>query len=419
MLFIFILLILAILVSLLNLASFAIVRANARVIEESSENTGFYLKYAQKVLAHSEKYLLFIETINFIFVALIGATISCTVFNEVYADKQTGFLIAIILLVFVTAISMYFSQVVKAFALNAPERILFLVSVPLCFFYKFFYLFTVAIRKVVAFSLSKLDLKPVYERELNFEAEDFGVLAERSARAGKLEEDEGELIQGVVKFSDTLVQEVMTPRMDIISVTRDSTIEHAIEVFTKEGVSRLLVVGDELDEVYGILIAKDLIHLIGKSDVSISIRDYIREVHTCNANLNIDDLLEEFKKNAVHFSVVLDEHGGVTGIITLEDVVEEIVGEIFDEHDSPEDEQEVTEVSSKEYIIDGGSLVTDINSEYDFNIPEGEYDTIAGYILSELEEIPEPNAKLTLDNITIEVLKVEANRIVEVRVIRY
>lgn len=418
MLFILILIICSVLFSFFSLLSFAILRSNARVVEEDPHATAFSLNNAQKVLASSERYLLFTNTCNYLIVCIVGAIISCTVFTEQFGSGYQAFIIAVLLFLFSTILSMTLTQLAKAYALNSPERFLFLFSLPLVLFLKVFSPIISLVRKLSSVLLKKLNLRPVFERDVTITAEDFGLLAERSTRAGKLEEDEGDLIQGIVKFSDTLVQEVMTPRMDIISVHIDASIESAIAVFVENGLSRLLVVGDELDEVHGILIAKDLINLIGEDSSDKLIKDYIRNVFSCSTTMQIDDLLEEFQKNATHFAVVIDEHGGVSGVITVEDVIEEIVGDIFDEYDSPEDEQEVTKISSKEYIFDGGTLVDDINADYNFNIPVGEYDTIAGFILSELEEIPEPNAKISLDDITIEVLKVESNRIVEVRIVR-
>jgi CBS domain containing-hemolysin-like protein len=333
------------------------------------------------------------------------------------AASWEKFVIIFSILVLTLFFTMIGSQIARSISYTYPEIVLSIVAIPLAMLQRTFSLFLIGVQRTSRSLLNMFGLKQASERDFTLGSEDFSYLVETSTLAGKLEEDEGELIRGVVRFSDTLVEEIMTPRQDVISIDHRATVKEAVENFIEHGFSRLLVVGDDLDEVHGVLIAKDLISLVGKDCSNILITDYIREAHSVSGRKKLDNLLEQFQKNAHHFAVVLDEHGGVDGIITMEDIVEEIFGDIFDEHDSPEEEQEMTQISSREFVVDGGALVEDINFEYDIEIPEGHYDTIAGFILSKLEEIPNPGAKINYGNLEIEVLERELNRVTKVRIL--
>ncbi len=248
--------------------------------------------------------------------------------------------------------------------------------------------------------------------------EEIGEIVERSSEAGELEKDEGELIQGVLDFSDAVVREVMTPRKDVIAVKDDAGLDEIMEIFSRERFSRILVIGESLDDVKGILLAKDLLPLINTDISTFNIKNYIRTPYTVQETMKADDLLREFRKRVQYFAVVQDEHGGTAGVVTVEDLVEVIVGEIFDEFDVPEEEIDIKEAGDGALIVDGGALIDDLNNEYSFDFPLGEYDTIAGLIMDKLGKIPEPGETVSINNCTIKVEEVEGHRIVQVRIIK-
>jgi len=264
--------------------------------------------------------------------------------------------------------------------------------------------------------LRSLRVEAPAEREFGISADEISEMVELSSEAGEIEEEEKEMIQSVITLSDTIVREIMTPRTDIVSVTKDMTLDEVVAVFVKEALSRLLVVGDDLDDVQGVLIAKDLMPLVGKVDPNFNFTRLIRPVYFVLNNKKVDELLAEFKREAVHFAVVLDEHGGVDGLVTVEDLIEEIVGDIFDEHDHPAEELAVVRTKSGDLIVSGGALIEDLNQNHGFCFPTGEYDTIAGLFIHHLGRIPSVGEIMESDGVRLRVEEIAQNRIVRIRV---
>ncbi len=221
-------------------------------------------------------------------------------------------------------------------------------------------------------------------------AADLSLVVAGTDQEVELDEEEKEMIQGVCEFGETVAREVMTPRTDFVVIPLESSFEEVVALIKSSGFSRFPVIEDRVDNVVGILMARDLMDYVasyieaGKSDFSV--RSVMRDAYFIPNTKVIDDLLAEFKKRKQHMAVVLDEHGGVDGLVTLEDLIEEIVGEIFDESDLPE--PEILEKGEGEVLLDGGVTVDELNEKFSLSIPEGDYDTVAGYLLSELGRMP-------------------------------
>ncbi|RMG42907.1 MAG: HlyC/CorC family transporter [Candidatus Dadabacteria bacterium] len=256
------------------------------------------------------------------------------------------------------------------------------------------------------------------EHNLVTSAEELGELVARSGEAGTIEEDECELIEGVINFSDTVVREVMTPRKDVIYVREDTSFKELADTFTEHGFSRLLVVGDGLDDIKGLVLAKDLLPVLAEKKKG-KARDIMRQVDTVSSNRPIDEVLQEFRNKGAHFAVVIDEHGGVDGVVTMEDLIEEIVGDIFDEYDSPEEEAEVVETGAGDLLVEGSLAIDDLNDLNYAEFPEGEYDTVAGFVISRLGHIPAEGESLIFNGTRIVVEEVENNRITRLRISKH
>ncbi|MCB0359647.1 MAG: HlyC/CorC family transporter, partial [Bdellovibrionales bacterium] len=202
-------------------------------------------------------------------------------------------------------------------------------------------------------------------------------------------------LQGVFQFSDRVAREVMTPRTDLVTVPHDSSLEEALEIVDESGFSRFPVVGEGIDDVLGILLAKDLLGVLIRRERSANepdefdIRRVMREPYFIPGTKPTDELLIELKLRKQHMAIVLDEHGGVDGVVTLEDLLEEIVGDIYDESDDEEEEQPSIREVEGDLLVEGGVLVSDLNAEFGLNIPQGDYDTIAGYVFSCLGRVPD------------------------------
>ncbi len=249
-------------------------------------------------------------------------------------------------------------------------------------------------------------------------AEELGELAAASGEAGRIEEEQSEMIQSVVALSETPVRAVMTPRKDVIAVPLTASLDTLVQVIRQHRLSRLLVIGENLDDVRGLLLAKDLVQFVGQATVSFRMQPLIRPCAFVQAERRVAELLDEFRSKGVHFAVVQDEHGGVDGVVTIEDLVEEIVGDIYDEYDNPHQETPVREGRDGDHLIDGSLTVADLNSELHSEIPLGEYDTVAGYLMHVLGRIPHVGDSVTVAGLFIRVEEVQQNRVTKLRVRR-
>ena len=207
----------------------------------------------------------------------------------------------------------------------------------------------------------------------------------------QMEEDEREMLRGVFEISETVVREVMTPRTEVVAVPVDVTLERLLEVATVEGHSRIPVYEGSIDAVLGVVLTKDLLRVLlernGSSAEPFDVRSILRPAYFVPDTKPVDELLGELRRQAVHVAIVLDEFGGTYGLVTLEDLLEEIVGEINDEFD--EVEAEFTPTPEGDVLIDAGVLISDVNERLALRIPEEEFDTVGGFVFGTLGRVPE------------------------------
>ena len=237
---------------------------------------------------------------------------------------------------------------------------------------------------------------------------------------GSIEEMEGEMINNVFEFDDITVEEVMTHRTDVTAVSTTDTLEEIVELALSEGYSRLPVYEEDIDNIIGILYIKDLLKLVGKTQVSpFSARDYMRPAFYIPESNKCNDLFKEMTARKIQMAIVVDEYGGTSGIVTMEDLLESIVGEIQDEFDN--EDEEISQIGEHAFLIDGATNIEDVNEALDISIPESEdYDSLGGYILSVIGRIPTGNdhAVINVDDVTFTILTVEERRIAKVKAVK-
>ncbi|MBB4637104.1 hemolysin family protein [Longimicrobium terrae] len=208
---------------------------------------------------------------------------------------------------------------------------------------------------------------------------------------GQMEEDEREMLRGVFEISETVVREVMTPRPEVVAVPVEVSLARLLEIATVEGHSRLPVYEGTIDTVLGVVLTKDLLRVVheraGDLAGPFDVREILRSVYFVPDSKPVDELLSELRAASVHLAIVLDEFGGTYGVVTLEDLLEEIVGEITDEFDEADPEFEPT--PEGDVLIDGGVLISDVNERFGLRIPEEEFDTVGGYVFGTLGRVPE------------------------------
>jgi len=239
------------------------------------------------------------------------------------------------------------------------------------------------------------------------------ILLRHSRAEGVVEQDEEAMIHGVFELTHTVAREVMTPRLDIVGFPEGTALDEVLSTAAESGFSRFPVYRESIDDVAGVVLVKDLLKWVGKPvpEEKFHLGNVMRPPFFVPDTKPVDDLLAEFRRQKVHMAIVVDEFGGTDGVVTLEDLVEEIVGEIFDEHDVAEVEIEM--LDGGQVRVDGGADLEDLLDRFDVGIVEGadEYDTVAGYVIGRLGRIPSAGDHVELGNARLEVIETQDQRV--------
>lgn len=408
-------------------AAAALSRSAMADLKMLAEQRVFFSKLAQRLLGRVDHYTLACQ---------LGQLLSATAFGwALLGFIQTGaiaisgevtryfdlgslgwLLVAFASVSILCLLTLATSQILKSLVARSPDRSLCRLAFPIRIFGLLIYPLIVLVNLVSNKLYKALNIAPIDDRYVVQSLEEIQEIVDRSSKAGEIGDEERELIQGIFAFSNTVVTEVMTPRKDVAFVRIGQSLPAVSEVFRTTGFSRLLVCGEDLDDVQGVLLLKDLLPFVGKEGMSFDVITIMRPVYFCSVGTPINDLLEELRSSAVHLAVVRDEHGGVDGLVTLEDLVEEIVGEILDEYDIGEEKKSVKLHGSGDLLVDGAMTISDLNQIYDLRIPEGDYSTIAGFVMQRLGKIPFKGESLHFDGLQIRVERVVRNRVRLIRI---
>ena len=250
--------------------------------------------------------------------------------------------------------------------------------------------------------------------------QELSILVERGGEQGILEAEEEQMIQAVIELGDQRIHEVMVPRIAMVTLSASATLEDAIDKVIEEGHSRIPVYEETIDEIIGILYAKDLLPFLkGSASERPALRSILRTPVFVPESMSVDDLLHEFQRRKVHIAIVLDEYGGTAGLVTIEDLLEEIVGEIQDEYD--EEEPLIVRLSDDEARIDGRADVDDLAELFDTNLglqDADQYDTVGGLLYHRIGGIPKPGDQVAVDGLTLTVETTDGRRVGKVLVVR-
>ena len=231
---------------------------------------------------------------------------------------------------------------------------------------------------------------------------------------GIIEKEDGRLIKSVVEFGDTLVKEIMTPRIEMACIKKNATIKELKDLILKVKHSRIPVYKERIDDIEGIILAKDLLKFWGDKYSKSPITPLIRPVFFVPESMNISELLREFQRRRQKLAIVVDEYGGVSGLVTMEDIVEEIVGEIKDEYD--EDKETIVDEKQGRYLIKGDTEIKELERIFQIELENKEYNTIGGLITHTLNRLPSKGEIIDIKGLTIEIVDVDEKRIKKVRV---
>jgi len=246
--------------------------------------------------------------------------------------------------------------------------------------------------------------------------EEIRTLIDAGEEEGIIEEDEAEMIYSIFELGDTLAREVMVPRIDVVAVDVQTSMLEALDVIMEAGHSRIPVYMETIDNVLGLLYAKDLLPYLRDGRTDVPLDHILREAYFIPETKRASDLLTELQQRRVHIAIVVDEYGGMAGLVTIEDLLEEIVGEIQDEYDT--EEPFIEFVDDGEYVFDARLDLDDLNRLMDVELPTEDSDTLGGFIYSEMGRVPAVGSQVTYGDLVFSVESVSGRRIKKVRVQR-
>lgn len=247
--------------------------------------------------------------------------------------------------------------------------------------------------------------------------QEFLGIVEAAAEEKVIEHEERELIESIIEFGDTVVREIMTPRPDLVTVDAGVTVEEALDIAFEHGFSRLPLMKEDEDgndDVIGIVYAKDMMRAIRAGSATDAVDSLARTATVIPETKAVSKLMREMQKDHFHMAIVADEYGSIAGLVTLEDCLEELVGEIVDEHD--EVDPEVRLLPTGESLVDASMAISDFNDHFGTNLPDDDHETIAGYLFGALERVPEVGESIDADGWRFTIEELEGRRITAVRV---
>jgi len=406
-------------------AEIAFVSVRRTRLDELAESGDRRAKRAQRLMRDPGRFLAVIQ-VAITFLGALASAFAAVSIVTLVAEPLRGvpFLadqadtIALLFVTFVVSIvSIVLGELIpKGFALANPDRIALAVSGPITLFAKI-----VSPLVAVLVALTKLISKPFgidTTRTPELSAAEIRLIVEQGSQQGVLEAEEEQMISAVMSLSDSKLHEVMVPRIDIVAIDQEASFDDAVTLVLTEGHSRTPLYKESVDHIVGILYAKDLLRIIAAGGPRPRLRDIMRPALFVPESQSVDDLLHELQRRRVHMAIVLDEYGGTAGLVTIEDLLEEIVGEIQDEFDEEEPMKVI--VRDGEAILDGRADIDQLGELVDPALEledDEEYDTVGGFVYHRIGRVPVVGDTVSVDPFKITVIKVTGRRVGKVRVI--
>ncbi len=409
------------------MSELAVISLNDNKIEKMAEEGHKKAKKIVKLTENSSKFLSMIQ-IGVTLAGFLTSASASTSFAQIITDKLmhtpvkavgagviSGFSVVI-----VTLIMSYFSLVLgelvpKKIAMQIPEKISFRIVNILLFFSKLFS----PVVKVLAVSTNAvvrvLGFNPHADEETVTE-EEIRMMVDVGGEKGVIEDVQKEMINNIFEFDDLDAGDIMTHRTDMVAVEVNDPLNEVVEKAIEDGYSRIPVFEEDQDNIIGLIYVKDLLEYVGKSLPNMTLRDIMREPMYVPESKICGDLFKEMTEGHTQMAVVVDEYGGTAGIVTLEDILEAIVGNIQDEYD--DEDEEISKINETTFTIDGITNTEEVNELTGVELPEGSYDTLAGFIIKELGFLPKEGETYEVEykNLKFTVISVDERRIEKVKV---
>ncbi|SCZ81765.1 hemolysin family protein [Acidaminobacter hydrogenoformans] len=419
----------------------ALISLNDKKIQAMAEDGHLKAIKLRKILGSPSRFLATIQvgitTAGFLasaFAALyyterLTATLKTTLGGALGSFSLSDDFIRNLAVILITLILSYFSLVLgelvpKRLASHNAESFAMAVIGPVTLLSKATYPFVRFLTLSSNFFVRLFGIDPHQENE-NVTEEEIRMMVDVGEEKGTIEIDEKEMINNIFEFNDKTVDDIMTHRMDIVSLPIEANLDETVALINEEKYSRIPVYEDTIDNIVGILFSKDIIqYLAGTYSTELSadgftLQPLLRKPYFVPTSKHTDDLLRDFKVNKVHMAVIIDEYGGTAGIVTLEDLLEEIVGDISDEDDEDDLLQDITPLEDGSFLVEGLASLEDLESYFKVNLPTEEFKTVTGFIIGELGNIPEEGEHPTFDyeGLTFLVLEVDDKRVTKIRVV--
>jgi CBS domain containing-hemolysin-like protein len=405
-------------------AEFAIVKVRATQIQPLADKNNKRAKIAVKLVSHLDEYLSATQlgiTITSLGLGWIGEPITAKVLTPLFnlltiTNPQTVHTLSLTFgFIVITFLHIILGELApKNLAIRFSKSTTLFISIPLNIFYLIFRPFIWVLNSAANLILKGIGIKPVTEMERFHSEEELRMLIAEGRQSGAIDSTEHQLIEKIFEFNDKIAREIMVPRNHMIALNINDSREKIYQTVIEEGFSRLPVYKDTIDNIVGVIYTKDLISAAEHREL-ITLQDIIRPATFVSGTKQIGNLLKELQKSKVHLAMVVDEYGGVEGLVTIEDIIEEIVGEIQDEYDV--ETQDVVREKSGIYLVNPIISTEEFNSKFNANIPEDpDYQSIGGFLQKVTGHIPEIYERIDYKGLSFIVTKKVGNRILQLRV---
>lgn len=387
-------------------------------------------KFANKVIASPRKYIVAINVVSSILVIMLGILISerlCEEFislilkNNIHIEiKILKPLVILLLVLVISYFTILFGNVIPKRITNKKYKKLSVSFINLAYLIYILLFPMVKLLYIAAGIYAKLfgGVPSLDDEDITHEK--ILMMIDEGEEIGTIDENEKEMISNIFDFNNKTAEDICTHRKHIFALPFDSDIEEIIEVVTKEKYSRIPIYEDNIDNIIGILHIKDIIkYLVKYNKDNFNLKSILREPFFVPTSKKSDELFEEMQKNKVHMSIVIDEYGGTAGIVTMEDLIEEIMGSILDEYDD-EEKPDIDIIDEYTYMINGAADLKDVSECLEISFPFDDYDTMSGFIVGQLGRIPneDEHSEIKYCNFIFKIEKIEEKRISIIRAVR-
>jgi len=399
----------------------AIVSLNDAKLEKMAEEGN---KKAKMLVEMTNKPTTFLSTIQ------IGVTLSGFLSSAIAADTFADYIVAlftntnislelvrmisiVLITILLSFVTLVFGELLpKRIAMKDPEKVAFKVVGPIKTIYIILKPIVFLVSKTVSGLANMLGIKET-DGQAQYSEEEIRIMVDASNEKGYIENEQKDMINNIFEFNDRTVGEIMIHRMDMESLSLNDDLDTVMKTFMENGHSRIPVFEHNIDDIVGVLYVKDLLQVLldDNKKKKFKVKDYLREPLFVYENMKCDDLFDQFQAKKVQLAIVLDEYGGTYGLVTMEDLLESIVGDIQDEYD--DEEEEIEELTDTHFIVDGAALISDVSKEIEISLDDSENDTIGGLLMDKLGYVPEEDEHpvITIDNVTFKIVSMDEKSI--------